>query len=137
MVLKSALAAAVCTGFLALAGSATAAEYRPGELLSLDLPSAVFSPKRIGPEARFGPVRIEARSEDTEADLDSTIWPKLPPRKAHAAKSQAEKSGTEAPRAAARAKLAKPRHNPLDAQARDTRIQTWPCRSGGICNWQR
>ena len=72
MVLKSALAAAVCTGFLALASSATAAEYRPGELLSLDLPKAVLSPKRIGPEARFGPVRIEARSEDTEADLDST-----------------------------------------------------------------
>jgi len=19
----------------------------------------------------------------------------------------------------------------------DTRVQTWPCRSGGICNWQR
>ncbi|MBR1214478.1 hypothetical protein [Bradyrhizobium sp. JYMT SZCCT0180] len=134
MVLKSALAAAVCTGFLALAGSATAAEYRPGELLSLDLPSAVLSPKRIGPEAKFGPVRIEARSEDTEADLDSTIWPKLPPRKAHVAKSQAEKASTEAPRAAARAK---PRHNPLDAQARDVRIQTWPCKSGGICSWQR
>ena len=26
--------------------------------------------------------------------------------------------------------------NPLDAQARDTRIQTWPCKSGGICGWQ-
>ena len=137
MVLKSALAAAVCTGFLALAGAATAAEYRPGELLSLDLPSAVLSPKRIGPEAKFAPVRIEARSEESEADLESTIWPKLPPRKAHVAKSQAEKSSAEAPRTAARAKLAKPRHNPLDAQARDTRIQTWPCKSGGICSWQR
>ena len=21
-------------------------------------------------------------------------------------------------------------------EARDTRIQVWPCRSGGICNWQ-
>jgi hypothetical protein len=27
--------------------------------------------------------------------------------------------------------------NPLEAQARDTRIQVWPCRSGGICNWKR
>ena len=43
----------------------------------------------------------------------------------------------EKPRGAARAKLAKRHGNPLDAQARDTRIQTWPCRSGGICNWQR
>jgi len=24
-----------------------------------------------------------------------------------------------------------------DAQALDTRIQVWPCRSGGICNWKR
>ena len=27
--------------------------------------------------------------------------------------------------------------NPMDAQARDTRIQVWPCKSGGICNWRR
>jgi hypothetical protein len=27
--------------------------------------------------------------------------------------------------------------NPLDAQARDARIQVWPCKSGGICNWKR
>jgi hypothetical protein len=41
------------------------------------------------------------------------------------------------PRVAARKKIA-PRHtNPLDAQAMDTRIQVWPCRSGGICDWKR
>ena len=27
--------------------------------------------------------------------------------------------------------------NPLEAQARDTSVQVWPCRSGGICNWKR
>ena len=86
MVLKSAFVAAVCTGLLALAGPATAAEYRPGEYLKLDLPKAVFSPKRIGPEARFAPVRIEARSDEApsdsaEADLEASVWPKLPPRK--------------------------------------------------------
>jgi hypothetical protein len=97
----------------------------------------VLSPKRIGPETQFGPVRIEARSDEAEADLDASVWPKLPPRKAHVAKSRVEKTSAEPPRAAARAKLAKRRGNPLDAQARDTRIQTWPCRSGGICNWQR
>jgi hypothetical protein len=27
--------------------------------------------------------------------------------------------------------------NPLDAQAKDVRIQKWPCRSGaGICAWR-
>jgi hypothetical protein len=54
-----------------------------------------------------------------------------------------EKPRAEKPRAvkphAAKSRVAahtKPRSNPLDAQARDTRIQTWPCKSGGICGWQ-
>jgi hypothetical protein len=34
-------------------------------------------------------------------------------------------------------RLARQHRNPLDAQALDTRIQVWPCRSGGICNWKR
>lgn len=137
MVLKSAFVAAVCTGLLALAGPATAAEYRPAGYLKLDLPKAVFSPTRIGPEARFAPVRIEARSEEaqsdvTDADLEASVWPKLPPRKASLARTT-QKPSLKPPRA----KLAKRQGNPLDAQARDARVQTWPCRSGGICNWQR
>ena len=145
MVLKSAFAAVVCTGLLALAGPATAAEYRPSEYLKLDLSKALISPKRIGPEAKFGPVRIEARddeaqAESSDADLDTSIWPKLPPRKARVAKTTEktiEKPRAETTRAPARAQLAKRHANPLDAQARDSRIQTWPCKSGGICNWQR
>jgi hypothetical protein len=145
MVLKNAFVAAVCTGLLALAGPAMAAEYRPAEYLKLDLSKALLSPKRIGPEARFGPVRIEARSdeaqaESTDADLEASVWPKPPPRKAHVAKTTVKtsvKPSAEPPRAAARAKLAKRHSNPRDAEARDTRIQTWPCRTGGICNWQR
>ena len=56
----------------------------------------------------------------------------------------------EKPRAPARTKLAHRRSNPLDANAMDTRskrsgqksvqkaaVQTWPCKSGGICNWKR
>ena len=92
MVLKSAFVAAVCTGLLTLAGPATAAEYHPAEYLNLDLSKALLSPKRIGPEARFGPVRIEAKSDEvasdtTDADLEASVWPKLPPRKAHVAKT--------------------------------------------------
>ena len=144
MVLKSAFVAAVCTGLLALAGPANAAEYRSSEYLKLDLSKALLSPKRIGPEARFGPVRIEARSDEaqadaTDADLEASVWPK-PPRKAHVAKTAEKpsvKRTAEPPRGAARAKLAKRHGNPLDAQARDTRIQKWPCKSGGICNWSR
>jgi hypothetical protein len=156
MVLKSAFVAVVCTGLLALAGPATAAEYRQGEFFRLDLSKALLSPKRIGPEARFAPLRIEARSDEArsdetssdsaEADLDASVWPKLPPHKVHVAKTRVEKTHiekprvekrrAEPPRAGARTNLAKRRGNPLDAQARDTRIQTWPCRSGGICNWR-
>jgi hypothetical protein len=59
----------------------------------------------------------------------------------HVAKTHVTKPRAEPSRAAAhtnaRVKLAGRHGNPLDAQARDTRIQTWPCRSGGICNWQR
>jgi hypothetical protein len=49
------------------------------------------------------------------------------------------------PRGAARSRLVHRHGNPLDAQARDTRVQahiqthirTWPCNSGGICNWRQ
>ena len=44
---------------------------------------------------------------------------------------------TEKPRGAVRTRLAHRHGNPLDAEARDTRIQVWPCKSGGICDWQR
>jgi hypothetical protein len=150
MVLKSAFVAAVCTGVLAISGPAVADQYRPAEFLNLELPKAVFSSKRIGPESRFAPVRIEARSDEvqsepSDADLEASVWPKLPPRKAHVAKTSVkpdvEKPRAEPQRAAAhgnaRVKLAKRHGNPLDAQATDTRVQTWPCRSGGICNWRR
>ena len=61
------------------------------------------------------------------------------------AKAQAKTQATadvaharaEKPRGAARTKLVRRHGNPLDAQAFDTRIQAWPCKSGGICNWKR
>ena len=124
MVLKSAFAAILCSGFLALAGPAMADDYRPGEFLKLDLPRAVLSPKRLGPETQFGPVPIEARSD--RADADASVWPRPPARKTHVAKPQIAKP-----------QVARRHGNPLDAQARDTRIQTWPCKSGAMCGWQR
>ena len=144
MVLKSAFVAAVCVGTLALAGPAAAEEYRADEFLKLDLSKAVLSPKRLGPETQFEPAPIEAK-DGAQANADASVGPK-PPRKTHVAKThiektRVEKTRAEPPRAVAhvnaRTKLARRHGNPLDAQARDTRIQTWPCRTGGICNWQR
>ncbi len=143
MVLKSVLAAAVCTAFLALGSVASADEYRPSEFLGLDLPKAVLSPKRLGPPAQFEPVPVEAKT-DRGSDAQAKVEPKIEPPKVEpqttvrTAKVTAEPA--ERPRATtrapARAKLVRRHSNPLDAQARDTRVQTWPCRSGGICNWR-
>jgi len=132
MVRKSAIAAVLCTGLLMSGSAALADEYRAGELFSLDPSHALLSPKRLGPETQFAPVRIEARTDRRPVKTERVVVRKTPERKADVAQVRVEK-----PRPAARAKLARRHSNPLDAQARDTRIQTWPCRSGGICDWQR
>ena len=63
MVLKSALAAALCTGLLMSGSPALADEYRAGEFLGMDLSKALLSPRRLGPETEFAPVPIEARTD--------------------------------------------------------------------------
>jgi len=136
MVLKNVIATALCTGLLMSGSAALADEYRAGEFLGLDLSQAVLSPKRLGPETQFAPVRIEARSDRKPVKTERVVVAKeaapKPLVETHVAHERAEK-----PRGAARTKLARRHTNPLDAQARDTRIQTWPCKSGGICGWQR
>ena len=152
MVLKNAIFAALCTGLLMSGSAAFADEYRAGELFSLDPSQALLSPKRLGPETQFAPVRIEARTDRKPVKTERIVVRKTPERKtperktperkvhveqtperkAHVAQQRVEK-----PRGVARTKLARRHSNPLDAQARDTRIQTWPCKSGGICDWQR
>lgn len=136
MGLKNAMAAALCAGLLISGGAALADEYRAGQLLGLDLSQAVLSPKRLGPETQFAPVRIEARSDSRAVKTERVVVAKEAAAKPQVAE-RAEKPRAEKPRVAMRTKLARPRSNPLDAQARDTRIQKWPCTSGGICDWQR
>jgi len=149
MALKNAFVAVVCTGLLALGGAAWADEYVAGEFLGLDLSKAVLSPKRLGPETQFAPVPIEAKADrgsNAQARADATADRKTvvrttrvtaAPVKTTMAPVRTTMVPVERRRGAARVKLAKRHGNPLDAQARDIRIQTWPCRSGGICNWQR
>jgi len=131
MVLKSAFAAALCTGLLMSGGAALADEYRADQFLGLDLSQAVLSPKRLGPETQFAPVRIEARTDRRPVKTERVVVAKEAAPRPQVAQQRVEK-----PRAAARTKLARRHSNPLDAQARDTRIQKWPCTSGGICGWQ-
>ena len=143
MVLRNAIAAALCTGLLMSDSAALADEYRAGELIGLDLSNALLSPKRLGPETEFAPVRIEARTDRKPVKTERVVVAKAAAPKPHVSHERVERptrvahQRAEKPRGAARVKLARRHTNPLDAQARDTRVQTWPCRSGGICDWQR
>lgn len=139
MVLKSVHFAVAAALVLAWGGIARADDYKPDEYLNLDLSKAVLSPKRLGPETRFAPVALEAKGgNEAQARAEPVDVPKkVAAERVHAAEPKVARAKSTQPRGAARTKLAHRHGNPLDAQARDTRIQTWPCRSGGICNWQR
>jgi hypothetical protein len=141
MVLKSALAAVFCTGLLALSSPAAADEYRPDEFFGLDLSRAVLSPKRLGPDTEFAPVPIEANADRGTGAAQARAEPRADRpkvvRTTRVAPEHVAQRDHARPRVAARTKLARRHGNPLDAQARDTRIQVWPCKSGGICNWRR
>jgi hypothetical protein len=156
MVLKRVIPALATAALLAASSVALAdEEYRPSEFLGLNLSQAVLSPKRLGPPTEFAPVALqaetEARSEASDhasepywAREDLDVQPKKvavqdvrvthPHRMAHEVPKAAAQLK---PKGAARAKLAHRHGNPLDAQAKDVRIQKWPCRSGaGICAWR-
>jgi hypothetical protein len=131
MVLKSVFLVVVCAALLTLSGPSAADQYRPDEYLGLDLSRAVLSPKPLGPAAEFAPVQVEVRAERGSDGTPARVA-HVVNRKIHVAHVRAEK-----PRAAVPARLARRHGNPLDAQASISRVQVWPCRSGGICNWKR
>jgi hypothetical protein len=161
MVPKNVCVAVLATALLAWSGVAMADEYRPDEFLTLDLAKAVLSPKRLAPASDFEAAAGEPRTnpaggEGTQAQVapqaqpdiaapeTDTVVPKIGPVKTRIVHVRAAKPRDVAhvtpqkPLGAVRTRLAAHRHgNPLDAEARDTRIQVWPCKSGGICDWQR
>ena len=139
------LVPAMLAAALLASGSASAADYRPGDFLGLDLSKAVLSKTPLGPPTEFAPVAVEAKGdragEPAWARNELKVEPKqVPTRMVKAAQphkathvASVKRHGT------ARVRLAH-RHyrDPMNAQAMDTRIQTWPCRSGGgICDWKR
>ncbi|MES2028547.1 MAG: hypothetical protein V4477_05160 [Pseudomonadota bacterium] len=131
MSLKRLIAASAGIALLASFGAAQADSYKPGEYLLLDLQKAVLSPKLLGPPASFEPVQIQAKA-DAKTDA------KANPVKATPRVARAQAAKPVAQRAAAQKKVARSRRgNPLDANAADTRVQVWPCRTGGICNWRK
>ena len=138
MVLKSVPFAVAIALLLAVGGIARADDYKPDEYLGLDLSKAVLSPKRLGPETQFAPVAMEAKDgNEAQARAEPMDVPKkVAAERVHVSEPKVAHAKRVQPRGAARTRLAHRHGNPLDAQAMDTRIQTWPCRSGGICNWK-
>jgi hypothetical protein len=144
MVLKNVFTATICATLLASGGVCFAADYKPGDFLGLDLSKAVLSPKPLGPPTQFAPVPIEAESDSAKAAAQARAEPKAAPkitvaktRTVHVHKTREAHAHVEKRRGAARTRLARRHGNPLDAEAFDRRIQVWPCKTGGICNWQR
>ncbi len=136
MVLKNVFAAIVCATPLAWGDGSFAADYQPGDFLKLDLSKAVLSPNRLGSTNAFGPFPIEADSGPAKPAAQARVEPKAVPAAA-APKIRTAHVRVEKLRGAARTRLAHRHGNPLDAEAMDRRIQVWPCKSGGICDWQR
>jgi hypothetical protein len=145
MVLKNVFAAA-CVLLLGWSAASAAETYRPDQFLGLDLSRAVLSPKPLGPQAEFEPLAVEARGDhdgdDPQVRAEPTAEPRLrsqsPIQSPVMVEQPIEKPRVHAekPHGAARTRLARRHVSPLDAQAFDTRIQVWPCRSGGICSWK-
>ena len=141
MVLKSALAAALCTGLLMFGQPCAGGRISCGRVPrhgSLQGPSLAEA-ARPGNRIRSGSDRSQNRSQAGENRTRDCA-------KGRGSRRCAGDQGS-ARRAwcragwRSRAVLPAPSwrdgtSNPLDAQARDTRIQTWPCRSGAICGWQ-
>ena len=153
MVLKNVGIAIICTTLLAWSGPSLADEYRPDEFLSLDLSKALLSPKPLGPPSEFAPVAVEARSDAAQIPEEPSVdyragvvrTTKVKPARSEPVveytprvrASKVKQAHIAKPHIPARAKIVRRHGNPLDAQAMDTRIQKWPCKSGGICDWKR
>jgi hypothetical protein len=141
-------AAAIIATALAWSGASVADETRPDryqgdELLGLDLSKAVLSPKPLGPATSFtpGPLDVTVSPADNRAHADAK--PVAAPRVNSATVARSARTAHIAdrrpalPRLLARTKFVHHHGNPLDAQAFDARVQVWPCKSGGICNWKQ
>jgi len=144
---RNIFSATVAAMVLVWSGLAVADEYRTGdyqadEFLGLDLNRAVLSPQPLGPATSFGPgtpdATVDPGSDRPHANAEPTPAPKRVLSNTPTVHPRAERVRHVAPpRLLARTKLPQHHRNPLDAQALDARIQVWPCKSGGICNWKR
>jgi hypothetical protein len=129
-----------------LTSAAAFAQEQPRGMIdgSFDLKRAILSPTPIGPPSHFEPTAAEkpaaepvtaAKPETRAVAAKPEAKPKAP-SKAVASQARAQhKVATSKPGQKSAVAARKPRSNPLNAYAIDTRRQTWPCRGDGICAW--
>lgn len=142
MVLKRAFYGIICMSVMLCgglgSGLASAAGYRADEFLGMDLSRAVLSPQPLGPAETFVPgPSAPATADNHRAGLHTHLVAVKSKPKIVVVKSKQAQLRSEPARGRARSRVAGRHGNPLDAQAFDARIQVWPCKSGGICNWKR
>jgi hypothetical protein len=135
MALRNGLIACLCTVAVVFSGFSAADEYRADDFLGLDLSKAVLSPRPLGPASIFvqGPLPLTAEQGSNRGQTK-------PEPTAHSAVTvngaTSLHAGIEPPRLLARTRPAHPHRGALDARASESRIQVWPCQSGGICSWK-
>ena len=146
MVLKNVFTAMLCTLLLAWSGLAVADDYSPDQLLGLDLSKAVLSPRPLGPPSEFAPVPIDASIDRGSKDAQARVAPKAEPkpllrrtRVAHGSVARTTLRMRARKNRAAQLEPGSRNATAIRSMPRrfDTRIQVWPCKSGGICNWKQ
>ena len=138
MILRNVFVAVIFLTPMIWGGPSIADQYRPDEFLTLDLTTAVLSPKPLGPANGFtpGPLGVTnglASQQAQQVRAEPAAEPKIAVSRIRVAQPR----HVAHTKLVANTRLARHHRNPLDAQARDTRIQVWPCKSGGICSWKR
>ena len=153
MFLRSLSIGVIGAATLAWGGIAAAEQYRAGEFLRMDLSHAVLSPRPLGTGGGFtaGPLNVTMGKAAVQANATMPIEPKPVPTSVVQAETnvvpktalKTATSGLRTAHARTKSKRQAPRslialhgRNPAEAQARDVKVQVWPCRSGGICNWK-
>ena len=100
---------------------------------SFDLKSVILSPAPLGPPSHFEPAAAAPRAAPPVAETRAQAKPET--KASH--KPAPHKVVSSKPRQKSTVAARKPRPNPLNSYATDTRRQIWPCKagSGGICAW--
>jgi hypothetical protein len=90
----------------------------------------------VGTEPKAGPKVTTRTTGPAQRSAAAGVAPKAGPELASRKTAIAHMTASK-PHSAVRPLVTRNRGNPLDAQAFDARVQVWPCKSGGICNWKR